>query len=208
MYWFKRLFRKEARETQLDKELRFHMEARAAHLVESGCSLEEATRRAGLEFGGVEGVKQQCREARKVHLAETVFQDILYGLRLMRRSPGFTLVAILTLALGIGANTAIFSVIDCVLLRPLPFPDSLQLVRVYTYNGERDGMDTTFATFLDWRAQNRSFQNLAATWQNDANLLDQYGPEKVRIALATANLFETMGVQPLLGRGVSPDIPI
>jgi putative ABC transport system permease protein len=130
----------------------------------------------------------------------TLLQDLKHGLRMLAKSPGFTAVAVLTLALGIGANTAVFSIVNSVLLRPLAFRDSASLVHLYTYNGIETGRDTTLPDFLDWRARNHSFEELAGTWQNDANLLDQQGTEKIRSAFATANLFQTMGMPLTIGR--------
>ena len=131
---------------------------------------------------------------------QSLLQDLKYAARVLAKSPGFTIVAVVTLALGIGANTAIFSIVNSVLLRPLAYPESHQLLRLYTYSTGQDQDDVTFPAFLDWRARNRSFESLAATWQNDSNLFDHNGPEKIRSAFATTDLFHALGVQPLFGR--------
>jgi len=198
------LFRRAAVEAELDDELRFHFEQQLEKYVNSGLTPAEALRRVRIEFGGIAQVKEECREARGVHMLETLFQDIRYGLRMLRKSPGFTVVALLTLALGIGANTAIFSVVYGVLLHPLPYQDPSRLVVLHETTPKVGTVSVSYPNFLDWRAQSRAFSKMAAVASVAFNLagigsgLDQ--PENISGAAVSSNFLSMLGVRPVLGR--------
>jgi putative ABC transport system permease protein len=196
-YRLRSLFRRKAAETELDDELRFHFEHLVEKYVSSGLAREEAVRRARLTFGGAEQVKEECREARGLHLVETFFQDVRYSLRMLRKSPGFTAVAGLTLALGIGANTAIFSVIDQVLLSSLPYPEPQRLVAIT----QNDSLQNV----IDIQKQTRTFAQGGGV--NTESMDYTGGPEPVQVhaAYVNAGLLETLGVAPMLGRILLPD---
>src|SRR5437879_3619397 len=130
MTWWNRWLRKNRMEQQLEKELRFHLEQHAADLVARGHHPAEARRLARLDFGGPEQVKEQCRDARGTRWLEDFLQDVRYALRTLRQRPGFTTMALLTLALGSGATTAMFTVVNGVLLKPLAYRDPAHLVRL------------------------------------------------------------------------------
>jgi putative ABC transport system permease protein len=163
MRWYKRLFRRARAEKQLDAELRFHLEQQIADYVAAGVSPEEACRRTRLEFGGIEQVKEECREVGAAPFVETLIQDVRYGLRQLRRNPGFTTVALVTLALGIGANTAIFSVVDGVVLSPLPYGHGNRLVVMWETIARSKYVQTdSYQNFRDWQRDARSLQKMAA----------------------------------------------
>lgn len=202
-YWLRRMFRKQETERQLDCELRFHMEQRIAERVASGEMPEEARRQAQIEFGGMEAVKQECRESRRVHFVEVLLQDLRYGMRMHRRNPGFTIVAVITLALGIGANTAIFSIVDGVLLNPLPYPHPEQLITVHESKANFQYGSVSYPNFRDWQKDNQVFSGLAARRSSAFSLTGMGDAEQLNGLFITADLFPLLGINPVLGRNMS-----
>ena len=205
MYWWRRIFQKERTERQLDSELRFHLEQRTAELAESGLPVDEARRRAQLEFGGTEAIKEECRESRRAHLIDTFLQDVRYALRTMRRTPGFTAVAIITLALGIGANTAIFSVFNGVLLNPLPFPHAEQLVALYESKPHFEKGSIPYLNLVDWKNNNHTFSAIAGYRAEGYSITGTGEPEFVDAERASAELFPILGIPPTAGRLFTED---
>lgn len=200
------LFRRKSVETELDEELRFHLERQVEKYVQGGLRREEAQRRARMEFGGYEQVKEEYRDARGVSLIETLTRDVRYALRALRGNPGFSAVAILTLAVGIGANTAIFSVIDSVLFRPLPYADPDKLVMVWENLPGRNPHNTVSPPdFLDWGQRNSVFSGMAALFDQRANLTGNGQPQEVAVQDVTANFFLILGVNPILGTGFTAE---
>ena len=201
------LFRRKAVETELDDELRFHLEQQVQKYVQSGLSRGEAQRRARMEFGGFELAREECREARGVSFIDTLTRDVRYGLRTLRSNPGFSVVAILTLALGIGANTAIFSVIDSVLLRPLPYADPASLVMVWENNSQHPNPHNTVSPpdYFDWEKRNTVFSGMAGIVDQRSNLTGSGEPQEVTRQAVTANFFSVLGVNPILGAGFAAE---
>jgi predicted permease len=203
------LFRRKAVERELDDELRFHFEQEVEKFIQSGMSSQEARRRTRLMFGGTEEIKEECREARGVLFLENVLQDMRYALRTMRRSPGFTVVVVLTLALGIGVNTALFTIFHGVLLSPWPFPRPDRLVSLWERNviGDSAYNVVSGGVFADWQRQTTSFQQMALIGESSANLSGDGGalPESIGTRQCSYNLFSMLGVQPLYGRSFTEE---
>lgn len=199
---FRSLFRRSCVEQELDEELRFHLEQRIAQEITLGKTHEEARNIALRAMQGIEQRKEECRDMRRVNLIENLIRDTRYSLRTLARSPGFTLAAILALSLGIGATTAVFSVVNSVLLRPLPFPDSDRLVMIFNSRplvGVRNG-GGSMADVLDWKAQSHSFETLDAINPNRFTLTGDGETEQIVAMSVTATFFETLRARPLLGR--------
>jgi len=203
------LFRRNAVENELHDELRFHFDQQVEKYVRSGLAREEATRRARLEFGGLDQVKEECRDARGVQFLETLIQDIRYGFRMLRKSPGFTTVAVLTLALGIGANTAIFSMVNALVLRRLPVyaPDQIASLLRHDKASGSDGM-FSYPDFEDIRNQAGSaFADLATVqpFQMDGfRMGTQSDPLPMWANYVTTNFFQVMRITPALGTFFQP----
>lgn len=189
-------FRKREFDSRMSDELQFHLAARTAELERTGVSREDAERRARVEFGGMQNYREQIRESRGVsQWLETFFQDLRFGLRMLRKNPGFAAVAILTLALGIGANTAIFSIVDAVMLRPLQFPAPQQLVRVID-NAPGAGLHNIGMSqpeLRDLQDLTSVFQGVSAVWPVDANVTGTGHPERIELLVTSPNYFALLG---------------
>ncbi len=193
-------------ERDLDAELRAYLEQLKDEKIRSGMPRSEARRAALLELGGMEQVKEEVRGIRMGTMLETLFQDVRYGVRTLRKNPGFTGAAVLALALGIGANSAMFSVVYGILLRPLPYADADRVAMVYMQfspqNFERGTM--CIADYLDWKAQNHAFQEPSIFSIQRMDLAGMGEPEQVQGALVTAGFFSTLEVRPMAGRVFLP----
>ncbi|MDQ1558695.1 MAG: hypothetical protein QOD32_1755 [Pyrinomonadaceae bacterium] len=198
------LFRRSEMEGELDEELRFHVEKETERNVARGMSPGEARRVALVEFGGSERVREECRDVRGVRPLEDLWQDFRYGLRLMRKSPGFTAVVVATFALGIGANVAIFSVLNAVLLKPLPYPQPEQLVTLHQSKPNFDTGAVPYPNFLDLRKENRTFSAMAVTRTTGFSLTGAGEPERVSAQYVSADFFSLLGIDPLPGRTFAP----
>lgn len=198
---------REAMEREMDEEMRFHIDQATEKNLRAGMTPAAARRAALVSFGGVERFKEQSRHEARPRLLEELEQDLRYGVRTLARSPGFTLAAVLTLALGIGANAAVFSVVDGVLLRPAPLEDADRLMMVW--ETDRDSGTTrepaSVPDFLDFRERSSRFERLAALQGLEVNLTPPHGEPARLAALAVSHEFLPMtGIRPLLGRWITP----
>ena len=176
--------------------------------MRDGKDREHASRETRIEMDSTEAVKEQVREVGWETHFESFLQDVRHGLRMLRKNPSFTCIAVLALGLGIGANTAMFSVIEAVLLRPLPYPHAAEIVRVAS-TWDRNGTLTSYSSsppdFFDWRDQNRSFASMFAYYMSEVALTGRGEAKRVRTVIATAGLFATLQAEPALGREFTPE---
>ncbi|MBV8205225.1 MAG: ABC transporter permease, partial [Acidobacteria bacterium] len=193
------LWRPEQVRDEIGEEFRFHIEEQIADNLRRAMSPEDSRSDAQRRFGALARIREEGYEARSLSWVESLLQDSIYGLRLMRRNPGFSAAAVLTLALGIGANTAIFSVVNAVLLRPLPYPDSGRLVVLQEKTPSMQ-MSVSYSNFKDWEAQNHVFESLGARRFSSFNLTGAGDPERVRGMMVSAGYFRALGAQAIHGR--------
>jgi putative ABC transport system permease protein len=199
------LLRRKRVEAELDEELRFHFEQEVEKHARSGLARDEALRRARLWFGGMDQVKEECRDARGVQLMETLLQDVRYALRMLRQKPAFTLVTVLTLALGVGANTAIFSIVNAVLLRQLPYRDPGRLVKIVFNNPGVGLRDVPFSVpELDDLNRSGVFESVTAVGGGSVNLTGASQPERLEFIVTHPNYFSMLGATPQIGRLFGP----
>ena len=205
------LFRRRQVEQELDEEMAYHLEQRAREFVDKGLSAEDARLAALREMHGMEARKEECRDMRKVTWIQDLFQDLGYGARMLRKSPGFSAVAVLSIALGIGANTTIFTVVNAILLNPLPVRDVSRLVEMDTVDSKTkvgfaraEKLGMSIPNCQDYQRQNEVFSGLSCivgagfTWSGGAE------PKNVAGQLVTANYFDVLGLTPVAGRFFLP----
>ena len=197
------LFARHESDERLKEEIAEHVALQTAENLRTGLSPAEARRQALLKFGAVESMTQDYRSERRFLSFDTLLQDIRFAFRMLRKSPGFTAVAVLTLALGIGANTAIFSVINGVLLRPLPYANPGGLISVQEA-GRGVGNSVSYPDFFDWQSQNHVFSGMASYRGDEFTLTGAGDPAHVLALIASADLFEVLQAKPLLGRTLQP----
>ena len=201
------LFHSQKADEELDEELRDHIERKTEQYIAQGKTQQEARRAAVLEMGGIEKRKEECRDTRGIYFLETFVQDLRYGFRMLRKSPGFATIAIVTLALGIGANTAIFSYVNAWLIKPLPFPQADRLMVLLSHDTKKGWTNngvTSSADYFDYEKQNSSFEQLVPWTSWYFNLTGDGPPDRVLGGLVGWNFFQTLGAQPMLGRTFLP----
>jgi putative ABC transport system permease protein len=201
------LFRRAQADQELDDELRAHLEQATDQYIAKGMAPGEAQRQARLDLGGIEQTKEQCRDVRRVNWIQDFILDLHFGLRILRKNPGFTSIAVLTLALAIGANTAIFSAVYAVLIKPLPFKNADRLVFVLKKNPPRGWSRNPIspAEILAWRNQTEAFEDFAAYTESSCVLTGASEAEEDPCETITSNLFPLLGVAPYRGRNFTSE---
>jgi hypothetical protein len=205
MWW-----RRDRVERELDAEFRFHVERETEKWMAAGLTPDEARERAMRSFGPMDKHKADTREARGISWVDELFQDVRYGARTLTKNPGYATLAILTLGLGIGANTAIFSVINGVLLKPLPYEhgDRLVVVRQSAPLAGQSQVGVAIAEYFDYREQADVFDGLVEYHQMNFDLLNRGEPDRVSTGVVSANFFDLLGFSPVLGRSLVESVDV
>ena len=204
LFRLRAIFRGKRMDAGLEEELQFHLNRQLEKHIRAGLPPEEARRRVRLDFGGATQITEECRDARGTHAFEALRQDLRYGLRTLRKNPGFTGVALITIGLAIGANTAMFSVVYGALLRPLPFADPDRLIVLNETHPRIGTVSVSYLNFVDWRAQNHVFSGMAAMAGVGYNLSGIAQPETISGQAVSSNFLSLIGIHPLLGRDFDP----
>jgi putative ABC transport system permease protein len=190
------LFRSAQADKELDDELRDHLAQAAEEYVAQGMTQEEARRRSRLDLGGIEQAKEKCRDARRVNWIQDFVQDFRFGLRMLRKSPGFTALAALCLALGIGVNTSVFALLDLTMLRPLSVPHPSRMTLLSRAGDAR----FSYPDYLAYRDRSQTFATLAASFPTESSLDANEQSHLVGAEAVSANYFEAMGITPFIGQ--------
>jgi predicted permease len=204
-YRLRALFRRKSVESEMGEELRAHLERQTEKYIRSGMPPAEAARRARIEFGGLEGVKEEVRDARGVGFIETTVRDVRHGLRMMAKNPGFASTAIPILTLGICASVSIFAFVDAALIKPLPYKNPSRLVGAYETIGMIARSNLSYQDYLDWKKMNKVFSSLEVRFTTGFLLKTPEGTEPVPGVRVSGGFFRTLGVRPALGRDFLPE---
>lgn len=194
------IVRRARMDRELEEELHYHLELQIEEYIAAGLSPDDARREALQSMEGVQQKKEECRDMRSTAFIEHFLKDAGYALRMMRRSPGFTAIVVLTLALGIGANTAIFSLIDRLLVRPFPWPEPDRLVTIGEVNSHGGDMSVSWLDFTDWRDESRAFTAMAAVQSRNGVFVHDGSAQTAAVLKVSASFFPMLGVHPVLGR--------
>jgi len=200
------VFRKETLDREMSEEMRLHLELQVKANLAAGMSPDEARFAAHRQFGHVEGIKEQARDQRGLPWLEHVLQDFVYGFRLLRKSPGFTAITVLTLALGIGATAAIFTVVNSVILQPLPYRDPARVVALgESFKGQTPIPNSSRVTFREWQAQATLFESMGTSAAWPRTFTGMGLPIRIYGCRVSSGYFSTLGVQPIIGRNFQPE---
>jgi len=203
--WIRSLLGPGRVEQELDRELRFHLDQQTEENIAKGMAPDQARLAALRRLGGVPQIQEECRDMRRTNQIETTFNDLRYAVRVLGRTPGFTAVLVLTLALSIGASTAIFSVIEGVLLRPLPYPQADRIVRVFFNSDNYPKFPLNPFDFRDFRERNQTFESIAAITRADAQLSGSGDPVMLHAFSVTSGYFRVLGLAPAMGAEFTRD---